>query len=75
MSAIRYFLLAGAVLVTGFFVASTAVGQPSPQPQECVCSVGVNIGTDAQPRTLRHCQCGILSCAVLVEAGQLQCTR
>lgn len=75
MSAIRFILLVGAALAGGLLVASSAVGQPSPQPQACVCSVGVNLGTDAQPRTLLHCQCGILSCAVFVESGQLQCAK
>jgi len=52
-----------------------ANAQPSPQPQECSCSPGINIGTDAQPVIIRHCQCGILSCAVVVSSGQLQCGR
>lgn len=52
-----------------------ANAQPSPQPQECSCSAGVNIGTDAAPVIIRHCQCGILSCVVVVSSGQLQCGR
>ncbi len=49
--------------------------QPSPQPPECACSLGVNVGTAAEPVVIRHCQCGIMSCVVVVQSGQLQCTR
>ncbi len=75
MSGIRKIAQAGVVLCAGVLLAALAFAQPSPQPQDCVCSPGINIGTDAQPRTIRHCQCGFLSCAVVVESGQLQCAR
>ncbi|MFC5768391.1 hypothetical protein [Thauera sinica] len=60
-------------------IASTAAerahAQPSPMPTECVCSRGVNLGTDSAPVVIRHCQCGILNCAVVVSSGQLQCSK
>lgn len=52
-----------------------ALAQPSPQPQECVCSVGTNIGTDKEPVIIKHCHCGAIACAVVVGSGQLQCVR
>lgn len=69
------------VLLVGAFIGgfalwgATAQAQPSPQPQECVCSRGTNIGSEAAPVIIRHCQCGVLSCAVVVGSGQLQCVR
>ncbi|HRQ56771.1 MAG TPA: hypothetical protein PLN31_05085 [Azoarcus taiwanensis] len=75
MPKIRLLAYAGFVVSAGLLAAAFALAQPSPQPQDCVCSPGISIGTDAQPRTIRHCQCGILSCVVVVESGQLQCAR
>lgn len=75
-SLLTAFVVIGATIaLTAFIHAPSANAQPSPQPQECACSPGVNIGTDAQPVIIRHCQCGILSCAVVVSSGQLQCER
>lgn len=67
-------LLAGAVGGLALW-GGMARAQPSPEPQECVCSRGINIGTEAAPVIIRHCQCGVLSCAVVVGSGQLQCVR
>lgn len=49
--------------------------QPSPQPQACACSEGVNLGTTSAPVIIRYCQCGSMNCVVVVSSGQLQCTR
>jgi len=72
-------LAAFASIGTGALVSSlspaTAHAQPSPMPTECVCSRGVNIGSDSSPVVIRHCQCGILNCAVVVNTGQLQCSK
>lgn len=72
--------IGGVLPLCGFIVGfalwgASAQAQPSPEPQECVCSRGVNIGTEAAPVIIRHCQCGVLSCAVVVGSGQLQCVR
>lgn len=67
-----------ALLVTSVLLAAYAIpalAQPSPEPPECACSPGINIGTQANPVIIRHCQCGIMSCVVLVSSGQLQCAR
>lgn len=58
---------------TGAF--APAFAQPSPQPQSCACSVGLNVGTESAPVTIRHCQCGVLTCVVNVTSGRLQCAR
>jgi hypothetical protein len=42
---------------------------------ECACSRGTNLASAGAPVLIKHCQCGILSCAVVVGSGQLQCTR
>jgi len=68
-------LFAVALAPAGSGPLGSALAQPSPVPQECVCSPGVNIGSTGAPVIIRHCQCGILSCAVIVGSGQLQCTR
>ncbi len=70
-----FVVIVAAFALTASIHAPSASAQPSPQPQECTCSPGVNIGTEAQPVIIRHCQCGILSCAVVVSSGQLQCGR
>lgn len=79
MSAIRYQLgvAAFAMGLLGFLAADSpqAWAQPSPQPQECVCSPGLNIGTEKAPVIIRHCHCGAIACAVVVGSGQLQCVR
>jgi hypothetical protein len=67
-----------ALAVTAALLASyatSALAQPSPEPPECTCSPGINIGTQANPVIIRHCQCGIMSCVVVVSSGQLQCSR
>lgn len=66
--------LAGAGLLAAI-PATPALAQPSPVPQDCVCSPGVNLASSGTPVVIRHCQCGILSCAVVVSSGQLQCLR
>lgn len=69
-------MLAGLGLAVGWTASpAPAYAQPSPTPPECVCSQGTNLGTPSAPVIIRHCQCGILSCAVLVNSGQLQCTK
>jgi hypothetical protein len=73
-------LAAGAVLAAALLAAVSApsqpaLAQPAPVPQECVCSAGVDIGSARAPVLIRHCQCGILSCAVVVSSGELQCVR
>ncbi len=56
--------------------SNPALAQPSPRPQECVCSPGVSLtGGNGGPVLISHCQCGILTCAVVVPSGQLQCAR
>lgn len=79
MSSIRKWL-GLAVCVVGLSAVQLAgsqqvLAQPSPQPQECVCSVGTNIGTDKEPVIIKHCHCGAIACAVVVGSGQLQCVR
>ena len=66
---------AGVAAATLLDSISPAHAQPSPMPTECVCSRGVNLGNDSAPVIIRHCQCGILNCVVVVSSGQLQCTR
>ena len=56
-------------------VVPGATAQPTPQPQDCSCSPGVNLGSEEKPVIIRHCQCGILTCVVVVSSGQLQCGR
>jgi len=68
-------LLAGAATLAVSGWPAAALAQPSPEPQECMCSRGVNLATNGAPVLIRHCQCGILSCAVVVSSGQLQCVR
>lgn len=68
-------VLAAALLVVFGSSPAPALAQPAPVPQECVCSEGVNIGSARTPVMIRHCQCGILSCAVVVSSGELQCVR
>lgn len=68
-------VVGAALALTASIHSLPANAQPSPQPQECSCSAGVNIGTHAEPVIIKHCQCGILSCAVVVSSGQLQCGR
>ncbi len=67
--------LAIAAALLAAIPATPALAQPSPIPQDCVCSPGVNLSTSGTPVVIRHCQCGILSCAVVVSSGQLQCLR
>lgn len=68
--------LAGGVPVVQAQSGPVAGGLSSnPLSPECVCSAGVNIGTESAPVMIRHCQCGVLSCAVVVGSGQLQCAR
>lgn len=64
-----------AVVSGGLLAGSLALAQPSPQPQECVCSPGINIGSEKAPVIIKHCHCGALACAVVVGSGQLQCVR
>jgi hypothetical protein len=71
-------VLAGVVLALLLTMSSgsaPAFAQPSPVPQECTCSPGVNIGSAGAEALIMHCQCGILSCAVVTSSGQLQCAR
>lgn len=69
-------LCAGLGLALGWIAGpAPAHAQPSPTPPECVCSQGTNLGTASAPVIIRHCQCGILSCAIVVSSGQLQCTK
>lgn len=79
VSAIRKLLVvvACALGLLGVLAADSpqAWAQPSPQPQECVCSVGINIGTEKAPVIIKHCHCGAIACAVVVGSGQLQCVR
>lgn len=79
MSAMRKLLLVVvcAMGLSGMLAADfpQAWAQPSPQPQECVCSVGINIGTEKAPVIIKHCHCGAIACAVVVRSGQLQCVR
>lgn len=80
-TSLLYSGLAAAVVLSAalFAVVSApsqpAFAQPAPVPQECVCSAGVTLGESRPPVVIRHCQCGILSCAVVVPSGQLQCVR
>lgn len=68
--------LAGGVPTVQAQSGPVAGGMSSnPLSPECVCSAGVNIGNEAVPVMIRHCQCGVLSCAVVVSSGQLQCAR
>lgn len=68
-------VLGAALLAVVSAPSQPAFAQPAPVPQECVCSAGVNLGEARSPVVIRHCQCGILSCAVVVPSGQLQCVR
>lgn len=73
-------LLAAGALTAFLILAASASTAPAhaqlnPVPPECTCSRGTNLGDDANPVVIRHCQCGILSCAVVVSSGQLQCVR
>lgn len=67
--------LAGAAALLTSAAPAPAFAQPSPMPQDCVCSRGVNIAAAGAPVMIRHCQCGILYCAVVVSSGQLQCAK
>lgn len=73
--------LAAVGLVAGAAVLATSTGpapayaQPSPEPVDCACSRGTNLASAGAPVLIKHCQCGVLSCAVVVGSGQLQCTR
>jgi hypothetical protein len=67
-------VLAGAATMAVSGWPATALAQPSPEPPECNCSRGLNLATNGAPVLIRHCQCGILTCAVVVSSGQLQCT-
>lgn len=72
----RHALLA--ILATSALLAAHAIpalAQPSPEPPECTCSPGINVGTQANPVIIRHCQCGVMSCVVNVTSGRLQCAR
>lgn len=68
-------VLAVAATVLTSATPAPAFAQPSPMPQECVCSRGVNLAAEGTPVMIRHCQCGILYCAVVVNSGRLQCTK
>jgi hypothetical protein len=67
--------LAAVLLIGQGSFLQPAFAQPAPMPQECVCSAGVTLGESRPPVVIRHCQCGILNCAVVVPSGQLQCVR
>jgi hypothetical protein len=68
-------LLAGAAVLVTTTGPAPAYAQLSPEPVECACSRGTNLASAGAPVLIKHCQCGILSCAVVVGSGQLQCTR
>jgi hypothetical protein len=67
-------VLAGAATMAVSGWPGTALAQPTPEPTECNCSRGLNLAAGGSPVLIRHCQCGILTCAVVVSSGQLQCT-
>jgi hypothetical protein len=67
--------LAGGLVTVGSTTAAPALAQFNPEPQDCACSRGTDVGTAGAPVILKHCMCGQLQCAVLPAAGQLQCSR
>lgn len=74
--------LAGLALAGGLATLSATIAAPAPpltpfnpEPQNCACSAGVDVGSPKAPVILKHCMCGQLQCAVLPAAGQLQCSR
>jgi hypothetical protein len=69
--------VAGGLAGLGATVAAPApmLSQINPEPPNCACSPGVDLGSPKAPVILRHCMCGQLQCAVLPAAGQLQCSR
>ena len=67
--------LAGGLLTLGSTIAAPAQAQLNPEPTDCACSRGANVGTATAPVTLRYCVCGQIQCAVLPASGQLQCSR
>lgn len=74
--------LAGLALAGGLAGLGSTVAAPppsqvqfNPEPQNCACSAGVDVGAPKAPVILKHCMCGQLQCAVLPAAGQLQCSR
>lgn len=67
--------LAGGLLTLDTTTAAPATLQINPVPQECACSSGVDVGVSKHKVLLKHCTCGQMQCAVLAEAGQLQCSR
>lgn len=82
MGKIRWWLAgaAGLLLVAGVVglsptSAAPALAQFNPEPQDCACSKGINVGTGNAVSILKHCMCGQLQCAVLSASGQLHCSR
>ena len=73
--------LAGGVFTLGATIAAPAADQPraqaqfNPEPQDCACSRGVDVGNPKASVLLKNCVCGALQCAVLPASGQLQCSR
>jgi len=67
--------LAGGLATLGSTAAAPAQAQLNPEPQDCACSRGVDVGAAKAPLTLKYCVCGQLQCAVLPASGQLQCSR
>ena len=64
---------AAGLLALGSDSAVSAQAQFNPEPQDCACSKGVDVGSPKAPVILKSCTCGQLQCAVLPAAGQLQC--
>lgn len=75
LAAISGLALAGGLLAIDSTTAAPPSLQINPVPQDCACSAGVDVGAPKERVMLKYCTCGQLQCAVLAEAGQLQCTR
>lgn len=67
--------VAGGLVTLGTSTAAPVQAQFNPEPQNCSCSLGTNVGSPNAPVTLKYCVCGQLQCAVLPATGQLQCSR
>ena len=67
---------ASALVLTAAPAAADGVVPPllGVQPDACVCSRGVNLGSERTAESmLYNCQCGALQCVVHAQSGQLQC--
>lgn len=82
MKRIKWWLagLSGLILVGGVASLSPSAAAPAqaqfnPEPQNCACSSGTNVGAGNTPVLIKYCVCGQLQCAVLPSSGQLHCGR